>query len=888
MKPISLRFQCFGPYMKEQFIDFTKLQENGLFLICGQTGAGKTTILDGICYALYGQSSGGNRGELSQMRCKLAGKNDETRVEYVFETGMGRNRKRYQFVRSLKWKTKNISESHNCMVYEDGNYVPIFENPKKSRVNEKAEELIGLTCEQFRQVVILPQGQFEKFLVSNSKEKEEILVHLFQVDNYQRIVDEVSNRVNAEDAALKNEKNDIYRRMSEHGCESLKEIKELCEKKSQALLLLGEKLAQAAKDKEEKKNLHDRMLVEEKEFIELEHCQQIWEQLEEQTASMEAEKKRLDRAKRSDIITREYDTYDRTKSEAKQQEQKREEERKCFDRAKMECQEAKEAWKEHEEQQKNYEQDKKISIVYENAVQIYEQIAYAEDVLESSKKELVEAEKKWNESCEQFAKRQREENIAMSGQAEAMEAYTMAQRQYLQGISAQLALEQLREGKPCPVCGSTTHPHPAEVSENHVSKEELNKLEQASGKAQQNYQSARQLCEQARSTQEQLAGSYHQAQAKVMAHSKVLEGLEAQKLSGIENQKALLSCKKKCADRIRQYEQQQTILGERLEAAQMNFTKHQALLEQAVAQEEQAIQHVQKAEKNWDKAYRQQGFADTKDYLDACMKKEDMETATRNLIAYDTKKMQAKQEYESKRERLKDKVRPQLDKVKAALEQAEEYYRELDQSLAVDTQEQKRLEEEYKSLKKRLQKHDERREKVDENLEFAKRLSGRTGVSLQRYVLGVMLSSITAQANCLLKNVHHGRYQIYKSNQRLAGTQKGGLDLEVYDNTTNERRSVITLSGGEKFLVSLSLAIGLSSVVQAQGGGVSLEAMFVDEGFGSLDYNSIMDALEVLHSVQKSNGLVGIISHVELLEDTIPTKIVIHKGKDGSECEVVG
>lgn len=182
MKPIQIRFACFGPYVQEQCIDFEELEKNGLFLISGETGAGKTTILDAICYALYGRSSGGLRGDMSVMRCKLAENHQETLTEFTFDNGG----KRYRFTRSLKYGRKKLNDFHNCMVLEDGVYVPIFENPKATNVNKKAEEIIGLTYDQFRQVIILPQGQFERLLVSDSSEKEKILVSLFHADHWQR------------------------------------------------------------------------------------------------------------------------------------------------------------------------------------------------------------------------------------------------------------------------------------------------------------------------------------------------------------------------------------------------------------------------------------------------------------------------------------------------------------------------------------------------------------------------------------------------------------------------------------------------------------------------------------------------------------------------------
>ena len=190
---------------------------------------------------------------------------------------------------------------------------------------------------------------------------------------------------------------------------------------------------------------------------------------------------------------------------------------------------------------------------------------------------------------------------------------------------------------------------------------------------------------------------------------------------------------------------------------------------------------------------------------------------------------------------------------------------------------------ELQDLKARKETYDADRIAVDKDLEFAKRLRGSAGVSLQRYVLGVRFGAVTAEANRLLETVYGGRYQIHRTDEASGRTHKKGLELEVYDTIQNQRRSVNTLSGGEKFLVSLSLAIGLSAVVRAGGGGVNMEAMFVDEGFGSLDDKSVDDAVSILQSIRQNSGaVVGIISHVGRLEETIPTKLEVIKGKEGS------
>ena len=257
------------------------------------------------------------------------------------------------------------------------------------------------------------------------------------------------------------------------------------------------------------------------------------------------------------------------------------------------------------------------------------------------------------------------------------------------------------------------------------------------------------------------------------------------------------------------------------------------------------------------------------------------------LISYRTTLENVRTEEQKQQEKLEGKIRPKLKEMEYELQIAETEQKNRSKELILAQQEVQRIKRIEDSLAKRKAKYEKERLRVDANLEFAGRLRGRSGISLQRYVLGVMLSSVTVEANRLLKQVHGGRYRLYRTNEIAGTSHKGGLELEVLDALSGERRSVTTLSGGEKFLVALSLAIGLSTIVQTQGNGMRLGAMFVDEGFGTLDQHSVYDALEVLQGIQKANGLVGIISHVEMLKDVIPVKLEILKGKNGSYISII-
>ena len=235
---------------------------------------------------------------------------------------------------------------------------------------------------------------------------------------------------------------------------------------------------------------------------------------------------------------------------------------------------------------------------------------------------------------------------------------------------------------------------------------------------------------------------------------------------------------------------------------------------------------------------------------------------------------------------LAGKTAPDMQGIREMLDKTEQKGREATSLLALAQNRLEAMDRDLQNLGKRLARYETERETVNQDMDFANRLRGRSGVSLQRYVLGVMLTSVTTEANRLLAGVYGGRYRLYRTDQIAGSARKGGLELEVYDSQNDQRRSVTTLSGGEKFLVALSLAIGLSAVVQAQGGGIRLEAMFIDEGFGSLDREAIADALEVLQGIRKTAGTVGIISHVEALAESIPAKIEIVKGSRGSKCLV--
>ena len=227
MKPLKLELQAFGPFVERQEVDFEKLSENGIFLIKGNTGSGKTTIFDAMTFALYGGGSGEDsksktgRNDIAEWRCMQADGSLDTYVALTFSV----HDRKYYFKRSLELKRKNYSAHYEAgEIDDDGNIIPFFNNPKKDDLTNKAEELVGLTKEQFRQVVLLPQGQFERFLTASSDEKEVILQKIFGTEQWERYAKWFFTIANDAKAKLDDEKTEVLNDLAEEGVSTVEEL----------------------------------------------------------------------------------------------------------------------------------------------------------------------------------------------------------------------------------------------------------------------------------------------------------------------------------------------------------------------------------------------------------------------------------------------------------------------------------------------------------------------------------------------------------------------------------------------------------------------------------------------------------------------------------------
>ena len=881
MKPVSVTFQCFGPYMAQQFIDFSQLEKNGLFLISGETGAGKTTILDAICYALYCESSGGQRGDIENMRCKLADKTDETLVEFIFDS-MGA---RYKFSRALKYKTKNLHSYHNCYILKDDVWEVLDTGMKQ--VSARAERILGLTSSQFRQVIILPQGKFEEFLVSDSKKKEEILVTLFNVQQWSRITEEISRRINRRAGELDREKTAISEGLRRYGCDTLEALGEkraaLCSSLEMTKLAVreAETCLAAAEERYTGGKLENTL------FSQLDQARNRLMQLKQQEEAMEREKIDLSLADAADLLRPVYLEFHTAATALRRAEGDLEKAKLRRDQAEAALEKARAGMTAHEARAEEHLRWQKLLMQFEQAREVYAS-------LEGLHREEVRAKQLWENA--QMLLREKHTNLQKKEQAlaEALFAQETAKTDYDRVLEAYrrsiggILAETLESGKPCPVCGSTSHPNPVKQQEDHVSEKELDQKNREltrCGKAVSEAIQAKMAAETARNQAREQEFSAKQRFDSTAAR---LELALTQRIPGIADAPALERQTQKLQAQIQDYTRQGKILLDARTAAEAARAAAVLAAADCEKQLEIAGDTMEQRGLAWEKALAASEFAMEADFLAASLEPARKQQRYRVLTAWQAERKAAEDALEEQRVPLEGKSRPDMAALKQAWDQAEAENNRLAKQFILDGKLLKDMSADEAKLSARLENVREALMVLEADQVFARRLAGSHGVGLQRYVLGVMMNSITGQANRLLENVYGGRYRLFRTDETTGRTLKGGLELEVFDSHNSQRRSVRTLSGGEKFLVALSLAIGLSTVVQAQGEGIRLEAMFIDEGFGSLDREAIQDALDILQGIRGNAGVVGIISHVELLAETIPARIEITKGSRGSSARILG
>ena len=919
MRPLKLTISAFGPYAGKMELDFENLGSSGLYLITGDTGAGKTTIFDAISFALFGEASGGNR-EPGMLRSKYADDKTPTEVELTFlyagkEYTVTRNPEYMRPKGRGEGMTKQAADAR--LVYPDGHVVT-----KLKDVNIAIKEILGLDRDQFGQVAMIAQGDFLKLLLADTRERQKIFRNIFHTNLYVELQERLSKQANAVKYQWEDVRKSIRQYVEAILCQENSAYADQVQQAKAETLPVEEVLTLLENILEEdqhfQKDLEQSLQNTETELEEVvalmslgENYQKIKNQLVKQEAEEESAKALLqqrqaeleDQQEKSPLmeqLTKEITAMELTLSE--------------YDRL--------------EQLQKNLaaSQRQKTQAALDTDAAITERAALSEEIaaLKEERKNLenVDAEKekllrRKQEQLQQMEKLQElisaihkfqtqqetwktHQQLYLTASEKSdvlMREYDARNRAFLDEQAGIMAA-RLEENTPCPVCGSLHHPQPAAMAESAPTEEEVKKARKAYEKAAKDTEKASAAAAREKgkvTTQEEsllkkmekLLNLQDIQAAEIAAQNQVSELLvsigemEAQikQIEASQNRRDILD------SRIPQKETMLTAAEEKLTAAREASATASAairsLTEQLSSLREKLIFETKSAAVSKKNALE----------LEQNMLQNALQKALENQAAAKDKLTAVSASVIQLKKQLEDTTAIDMDALsqkKAALTAQK----------AECLKEQKAIHNRLttnRSCGKGIRKKSTELAALEEKQKWMRALSdtangsvkGKERIMLETYIQTTYFDRIVARANVRLMKMTGGQYDLKRRKTAENMRSQSGLELDVIDHYNGTERSVKTLSGGESFQASLALALGLSDEVQMST-GIQLDTLFVDEGFGSLDPESLNQAYHTLAGLTEGNRLVGIISHVAELKERIDKQIVVTKEKcGGSNAHIV-
>ncbi|AUD25789.1 MULTISPECIES: AAA family ATPase [Bacillus] len=1020
MRPIQLIMTAFGPYKQKEVIDFDDLGEHRIFAISGNTGAGKTTIFDAICYVLYGEASGEERSDTSMLRSQFADDNVYTSVELTFQL----KGKRYEIKRQLGHKkqgNKTIT-GHAVELYEviDEEKVPAVDRFHVTDVNKKVEDLIGLSKHQFSQIVMLPQGEFRKLLTSETENKEEILRRIFKTDRYKLMRELLDQKRKQWKDVLqeKQKERELYFRnvfklpirdgailetLVEQEHVNTHQVVEALEQetvvyKAEVEQLQVEQDVQTKQLKDAETRFHAAKSVNEK-FIDLQQKNEKYNTLQENRTVIEMKEtsfKRAEQAKRllpfeqwheeamqneqkaesllkqiiakKENIMNNFELAQEKYEVVKNKESERENVKKLVQRleelqpiiaslaekqlnlqnAEIQIGKLKESMQNLDRQLEEHTNQKQLMTgelqQLERALEQYVDKVEELTNMREDAKVLKQAYDVWQEK----QKFEKEKEAAYSKMQLAVNAYENMERRWLSEQAGILALH-LHDGESCPVCGSTTHPKKATEQSGAIDENELNGLRDKKNIAEKlhvqleekwnfYHHQYEQVIEEVKKRgyqSEELVETYSalvQKGKQLATEVNTLKASEetrkqiAVKIKSVEEKVDALQKQKReveteqhriemdCMQLRTSYEHDKKNIPENLQTVQawkvqFDQAMHELkLMEDEWKKVQEAYQHWQneniriqaeqegatnqfesaklKKEETFTrfmKELEQSGFTDQSTYKEAKLSDAEMELIQKEIQSYYSSLEVLAKQIEELHVELKDKEYMDITALG-------EHIKELEINLDIIKEKRQRaqnavtyisdLHENIRRIDEQIHEEEKAFQELVDLYEVMKG-DNESRISFERYILIEYLEQIVQIANERLRKLSNGQFYLKRSERVEKRNRQSGLGLDVYDAYTGQTRDVKTLSGGEKFNASLCLALGMADVIQAYEGGISIETMFIDEGFGSLDEESLTKAVDALIDLQKSGRFIGVISHVQELKNAMPAVLEVTKQKDG-------
>ncbi|ADM71982.1 Nuclease SbcCD subunit C [Paenibacillus polymyxa E681] len=1021
MKPLKLTMTAFGPFKDKEVIDFSELKGHRLFVVSGNTGAGKTSIFDAICFALYGDASGEDRNDSKMLRSHFADDQVHTAVDFEFEL-KGRSYRVFRQLAHVKAGNKGATgDRYELYEIDRGKEVPITDRFIVSQVDEKIQKITGLTKEQFKQIVMLPQGEFRKLLTSETENKEEILRRIFNTGLYKYVADHLNEKrkeiqqlctelVNIRDYHISNVKgslavregSDLYNVFQQQHYNVYQVLealnKEIDYNAEQMKVMKQELQDENAKYQEhtsayhqsqslnEQFNILDQKITAKQELAEQEnHIQQKMVQLSlaEQAVYLHVYEKHYSEI--TEELVRKSKLLEEALSESVQ--------------AESDLQMAVLQYKEEESKEELREQIfhelgrlqgylptvKEINQKKQRVVQfaaesekLSEQVTDVQNQLNTLQSErltnLAQVKKLEEKSVllpiktekltllrqqatiiqeylnlvQKFEMEHQEERGHRVAFEQADHAHSIVENRWVEGQAGLLA-SHLHDGDSCPVCGSVNHPKKAVATGDIPTKEELELLRiekstterkhleamaKIAATQQQIQEKQHQLLEQGFSLKgirgvftelvkegkalaeeetrlkednAKLAplklelGTLESKLEEVRKHNEHILNLFNDKKTIYATEKALYDQSlaalpedarrlEQLEERIRETEDTRKKLGSIWKKAQMQYQETNDRNIKAVANREYAESLKKEAIANKDKAHQsyfnkleQAGFEREEAYKAAKMTDGARAELKQQIESYKTEMLSFTKQIEEMYTALAGKERHDLDALQQRLQEIEKY---IDSVRSEYTHNENNYEKgtEFKAnilLAESNWQDAEREHQLVKDLYDVVRGENGKKVSFERYLQIEFLEKIIHHANQRLQHMSSGQFYLVRSDRMEKRGKQSGLGFDVYDNYTGQLRDVKTLSGGEKFNASLCLALGMADVIQSYEGGISLETMFIDEGFGSLDEESLNKAIDTLIDLQQSGRMIGVISHVQELKQVIPAILEVKKTREG-------
>ncbi len=870
MRPLRLEISAFGPYAGTEILDFSELGAHRLFLICGPTGAGKSTILDAMCYALYGKTSGGDRSGKT-LRSGYASTDVLTRVVFDFAIGG----KHYRVLRVPEQARQKKRGEGQALQRMEATLWEISDEGEERLLSAKETDkevakLIGVEVDQFRQIILIPQGDFRKLLLADSRDRQAIMQQLFHTRMYGKLVEDLGRRAGEGTAAYEEIKAQIRMKLETAGAETAEDLSAKTEetRKSLAATEAARAAAETAQEAARKSydaakaiaDSHARLAAAKKTAAQLAAFQKDIEQKTTELAKIRAAARMKD-AK---------ENLEKTKAKGMTRSAEAEALKKQMTDIETRLTKVTTTWTTLAAAETTFQDKEKELLRLSEMKEPAARLQAAQTALAAREKDEA-AKQKIAEDTQALAAK------AMAAQKEAKIAAERLEFLFLQGQAAYLA-RTLQDGAPCPVCGSLTHPAAAHTDDVIPERAEVDAAKAARDKREAEAQKAAQ---QAADAEKDLS----KARQETAAARANLSSLEARLPEAYRDGKTLERTVTALTDEIARYKAECEKITAEMQKAEQEAATIRAKAE--TAEKDVAALRTQYTEdkKILEDRAHEEGFSGIEEFAGYFARLAQETSLQKEITDFHAAQAAAAEKEKTEETFLAGRAAPDMtaeetkraaaDKARddATKTQAETAAR---LSLLIDM-------EKAVALLSAKQKETEAKFQLAQGLYDVYR-GKETGVDLERFVLGALLDDVTRAANARLHVMSGGRYRLSRQIDRDDKRKSAGLDLEVFDSYTGLLRPANTLSGGETFLASLSLALGLADVVQQYAGGIHLDAMFVDEGFGTLDSESLDLALRTLTGLESGHRLVGIISHVEELAERIGAKLVVDKTDAGSHA----